>query len=253
MIAQWLFLLRWHNFYDPLSLDSIFPCFLRKASWPVFFSPFNIRHQINLPLLGALSNSVLVTFNSNVNTGPATQGHVCFSHPVYFPLFSPLFTLIHEVPWSVSFTALHLIHSLHSSPCPSPSFHLLRVHLCSNFLKRAFRPSHPFHLGRIHPYPASLSTSSTGAQGRPVLIPQAVASSEEWGETHVLRWSWDEKEPPCGSMESLKESAQGGQGCRPWQEPVGLVVFIVFSSLSSLLFLSLASHIPSPDRPPLPQ
>ena len=107
----------------------------------------------------------------------------------------------------------YLIHSLHSSPCLSPSFPLLWVHLCSNFLKRASRPSHPFHLGRIHPYPALLSTSSTGAWRYLALIPQAVASSEEWGETHVLRWSWDEKEPPCGSMESLKESAQGGEGC----------------------------------------
>ena len=107
----------------------------------------------------------------------------------------------------------YLIHSLHSSPCLSPSFPLLWVHLCSNFLKRASRPSHPFHLGRIHPYPALLSTSSTGAWRYLALIPQAVASSEEWGETHVLRRSWDEKEPPCGSMESLKESAQGGEGC----------------------------------------
>ena len=48
---------------------------------------------------------------------------------------------------------LHLIHSLHSSPCPSFSFPLLWVHLSSHFLKRASRPSHPFHLGRIHPYP----------------------------------------------------------------------------------------------------
>ena len=48
---------------------------------------------------------------------------------------------------------IHLIHSLHSSPCPSPSFPLLWVHLSSHFLKRASRTSHPFHLGRIHPYP----------------------------------------------------------------------------------------------------
>ena len=48
---------------------------------------------------------------------------------------------------------LHLIHSLRSSPCPSPSFPLLWVHLSSHFLKRASRTSHPFHLGRIHPYP----------------------------------------------------------------------------------------------------
>lgn len=139
---------------------------------------------------------------------------------------------------------LHLIHSFHSSPCPSPSFPLLWVHLCSNFLKRASRPSHPFHLGRIHPYPASLSTSSTGAWRYLALIPQAVASSEEWGETHVLRWSWDEKEPPCGSMESLKGSAQGGQGCRAWQEPLGLMEFVVFSSLSSLLVLGLPHSQP---------
>ena len=48
---------------------------------------------------------------------------------------------------------LHLIHSLHSSPCPSFSFPLLWVHLSSHFLKRASRPSHPLHLGHIHPYP----------------------------------------------------------------------------------------------------
>ena len=76
-------------------------------------------------------------------------------------------------------------------------------------------------------------------------MPQAVASSEEWGETQVLRWSWDEKEPPCGSMESLKEHAKGRQGCRAWQEPLGLLVFVVFSSLSCLLFLCLAPTFPA--------
>ena len=75
-------------------------------------------------------------------------------------------------------------------------------------------------------------------------MPQAVASSEEW-ETQVLRWSWDEKEPPCGSMESLKERAQGRQRCRAWQEPLGLLVFVVFSSLSCLLFLCLAPTFPA--------
>ena len=45
-------------------------------------------------------------------------------------------------------------------------------------------------------------------------------------------------------MESLKESAQGGQGCRAWQEPLGLVVFVVFSSLSSLLVLGLPHFQP---------
>ena len=231
MIAQWLFLLRWHNFYDPLSLDPIFPCFLRKATWPVFFSPFNIRHQINLPLLGALSNTVLVTFNSNVNTGPATQGHVCFSHPVYFPLFSLLSTLIHEMHWSVSFTALHLIHSLHSSPCLSPSFPLLWVHLCSNFLKRASRPSHPFHLGRIHltlhcsPHPPL----EPGATWRSSLRLWPHLRNEERptssGGAEMRR------SPLVAAWRVSRKVLRAGRDAEPWQEPVGLVVFTVLSSL----------------------
>ena len=110
--------------WSPLCLDPIFPCFLRKVAWPVFSSPFNICHQGNLLLLGAPSNSVLAACNRSVNTGPATQSHVCFSYPGSFPHF----TLIYNKGLSLFLKCTHqsqtlrFIHSLHSSPCPSPTF-----------------------------------------------------------------------------------------------------------------------------------
>lgn len=147
---------------------------------------------------------------------------------------------------------LHLSHSLHSSPFPSPSLPLLWIHLCSSFLQRAFRPSHPFHLGRIHPYPPSLSISSTGAWGCLVLLPQAVASCEDPGETHVLRWSWAEKEPPGAAPRvSRKVLREGGvQSLTRASRSCG--VYCLLFRLS-LLFLCLVSHILSQDWTPLAQ
>ena len=78
---------------------------------------------------------------------------------------------------------LHLIHSLHSSPFPSPSLPLLWIHMCSSFLKTAFRPSHPFHLGCIHPYSITLTSITLHilpwSLGCLVILPQAVASMQQ--------------------------------------------------------------------------
>ena len=137
---------------------------------------------------------------------------------------------------------LHLIHSLHSSPFSSPSLPLLWIHLSSNFLQRAFRPSHPFHLGRIPPYPPSLSVSSTGAWTA------SSSSLQLWLPVWIQVWpskslgGAELRRSPLVQRAESHGKCSGREGCRAWQEPVGLVVFIVSSSARFSFLVPVLPH-----------
>lgn len=112
-------------------------------------------------------------------------------------------TFILNVHKSVSFRRRYLIHHLDSSLSPCP---------------QCFSPQDPEGLlttelpdpdivssGSAPPHPPPLSASPPGPWSCLVLILQVTVSSEEGGETHVLKRRWGNKERPVAHGQVLQK------------------------------------------------